>query len=288
MSPFTQLTTHLNPLNKNNIDQDFNPVVNYIDEFDRHFSHRHRFVNCFIPRFDLEEDEGCYYLYGDIPGVNVEDVNVESCGERRLIVEGISRREKEVTGRQEEVHVERESEERRENGENGAVMQTQYEKVPREESTPPRSPEGFVPNLYESHSPTQATPQQSSPPPEKEKTSAKLWQKPQFLTNHHKPTNTTTSPESTPDNQQQPQQQPQQQTAGRKVLLSERLKGDFHRTFTFPEPIREEGIRASMENGVLEVVVPKVERGVRRLGRRVRVERGSENGRGFGFVSGAF
>lgn len=207
-------------------------------------------------------------------------MNVESCGERRVIIEGIGRREKEKMGRHEEV--ERGGGFRIENVEDGAVMKNQYEEIQKEETTAPRSPEGLMPNPYESPSMSRASPpqaQQSASSPEKEEISAKLWQKSQFLTNHHK--STTTTPTQTTSS-------PQPQPSGRKVLLSERLKGDFHRTFTFRETIREEGIRATMENGVLEVVVPKAERGIGRVGRKVRVERGSENGRGFGFVSGAF
>ena len=48
MSSFTQIASHLSY--GNTIDRNFSPILNYIDEFDRHFSHRHRFVNCFIPR----------------------------------------------------------------------------------------------------------------------------------------------------------------------------------------------------------------------------------------------
>lgn len=44
---------------------------------------------------------------------------------------------------------------------------------------------------------------------------------------------------------------------GRRVLLSERLTGDFHRTFNFPSSIVEEGVKASTENGLLFLVVPK-------------------------------
>ena len=44
---------------------------------------------------------------------------------------------------------------------------------------------------------------------------------------------------------------------GRRVLLSERLTGDLHRTFNFRSSIVGKGIRASTENGLLFLVVPK-------------------------------
>jgi len=58
-------------------------------------------------------------------------------------------------------------------------------------------------------------------------------------------------------------------------LLSERLGGDFRRTFAFPSAVREEGVQASMENGVLSLVVPKRQlEGTRERGRRIQVLRG--------------
>jgi len=44
---------------------------------------------------------------------------------------------------------------------------------------------------------------------------------------------------------------------GIKILLRERLVGNFFRTFAFPSPIHDEGIQASMENGVLSLLIPK-------------------------------
>jgi len=42
-----------------------------------------------------------------------------------------------------------------------------------------------------------------------------------------------------------------------KYWISERNVGEFARTFSFPVPIDQEGVQASMKNGVLSVVVPK-------------------------------
>lgn len=40
-------------------------------------------------------------------------------------------------------------------------------------------------------------------------------------------------------------------------LISERTFGDFERRFTFPVSIDQDGVRASMKNGILTIVVPK-------------------------------
>ena len=66
-----------------------------------------------------------------------------------------------------------------------------------------------------------------------------------------------------------------QQFPDHRILLSERLGGDFHRTFAFPSAVREEDVQASMENGVLSLVVPKRDlEGRRERGRRIPVSQG--------------
>jgi HSP20 family protein len=82
---------------------------------------------------------------------------------------------------------------------------------------------------------------------------------------------------------------------GNRVLLNERLAGDFHRTFAFPCPISDDAVKAMMENGVLKVVVPKREVGEVRRGRKVPIIRGNfwtggekvGKGTAFGVSSGA-
>jgi HSP20 family molecular chaperone IbpA len=42
--------------------------------------------------------------------------------------------------------------------------------------------------------------------------------------------------------------------------VSERSVGSFHRTFTFPSNIDQEGVKAALNNGVLTIVVPKAKK----------------------------
>lgn len=53
--------------------------------------------------------------------------------------------------------------------------------------------------------------------------------------------------------------QHQQQPQGR-YLVSERTIGEFSRTFNFPTNVDSDAVTASMKNGILSVVVPKVKR----------------------------
>ena len=42
-----------------------------------------------------------------------------------------------------------------------------------------------------------------------------------------------------------------------KFWVSERSVGEFHRSFAFPARIDQEGVKASLKNGILSIVVPK-------------------------------
>ncbi|PVH76142.1 HSP20-like chaperone [Cadophora sp. DSE1049] len=239
MSPFTQLQSALSHNYGygygNGIDKDFSPILNYIDEFDRHFSHRHRFMNCFIPRFDLEEDDHNYYLYGDIPGATVGEITVEANDDHTLVVYG-------KTGRPGPERV----------GEGEGMS----------------NPEGRAAPVQEQQQETFAPPPTAPVPPHT-----------QTQTHHHRH---LTSPfSSTPTSPLVPQTSPN----GHKTLLSERLTGSFHRTFAFPSAVNEKGVKASMENGVLSLVVPKrevVKGEERKKGTRIPILKGgwwkAENG----------
>ena len=39
--------------------------------------------------------------------------------------------------------------------------------------------------------------------------------------------------------------------------VSERSVGEFHRTFTFPDRVDRDGVKANLKNGILTVLVPK-------------------------------
>jgi HSP20 family protein len=45
-----------------------------------------------------------------------------------------------------------------------------------------------------------------------------------------------------------------------KFWVSERSVGEFSRSFSFPERVDQENVRASMKNGILSVVVPKAKK----------------------------
>jgi HSP20 family molecular chaperone IbpA len=51
----------------------------------------------------------------------------------------------------------------------------------------------------------------------------------------------------------------------RKWLVRERSVGEFRRSFTFPGRVDQDGVKASLKNGILEIVVPKAATSHRRV-----------------------
>lgn len=252
MSPFSQLTS-VNTGYGGGIDRDFSPILNYIDEFDRHFSRRHRFVNCFIPRFDLEEDSHNYFLYGDIPGATVEDITVEAHDNHTLVIYGKTNRagpDREGERRQQEERDEsgfvKVNVEDKESGENRTSDETTL--------TYPTPAPAPIPNT------TTEGPTSQAPPPNHHDVATH----PQGVASHPHPHHQRL-PTSGGDGAQS------QSLPSHKILLSERLVGDFYRTFAFPAAVEEQGVRASMENGVLSLVVPKKEADTKERDRGKRI-----------------
>ena len=54
-----------------------------------------------------------------------------------------------------------------------------------------------------------------------------------------------------------------------KYWVSERSIGEFHRAFTFPSRVDQDGVKANLKNGILSVVVPKA---ATHEGKRIVVE----------------
>ncbi|KAJ9607661.1 hypothetical protein H2200_007739 [Cladophialophora chaetospira] len=51
--------------------------------------------------------------------------------------------------------------------------------------------------------------------------------------------------------------------------VSERSVGEFARSFSFPNPVDHDNVKASMKNGILSIVVPKMEKA--RAQRRIQI-----------------
>ena len=70
--------------------------------------------------------------------------------------------------------------------------------------------------------------------------------------------NTTTITEVAEQSQQQQQQPANAAEPSFKYWVSERSIGEFERRFSFPGRVDQEAVKASLKNGILSVVVPKI------------------------------
>lgn len=68
--------------------------------------------------------------------------------------------------------------------------------------------------------------------------------------------NDVATPKSS-DEDDEPEQKPGRTGPVNKYLVSERSIGEFHRTFTFPSRIEQDGVKARLRNGILSVQVPR-------------------------------
>lgn len=79
-------------------DHDFIAALRFVDDYMRRrtVSHSREHSSSsdeetylhFVPRFDLEEFEDRYEIYGELPGVRKENLNVDAIDERNIVISG--------------------------------------------------------------------------------------------------------------------------------------------------------------------------------------------------------
>lgn len=72
-------------------DHDFIATLRFLEEYTTHvqeYSRHHQVYRNFVPRFDLEQHDEIYELYGELPGFRTEDVIIEAHDDRNLQVSG--------------------------------------------------------------------------------------------------------------------------------------------------------------------------------------------------------
>lgn len=220
-------------------DHDFAAGLRFLEEYTKHLMSRtsHDMVHRFTPRFDLEEHEQMYELYGELPGFDREHITVEANDDHNIQISGwIPRKQGDAAGVSD------------------PFVMVQHRDLPHEESQPTlerfgeifnphhkAQPEGSAPVSAASHS--LAAPAPSAAPAAPERAHE---QKPEIarfgdeLNSHasfvHRPKN----------------EKPKV-----KYLIAERQYGQFHRSFRFPSPIKKDEVQARMNNGILHITAPR-------------------------------
>jgi len=209
-------------------------MTNYVDDIDRFFHHR-RFMHCFSPRFDLEDHARFYLLIGDVPGAKAQDITIEPRGERTLVISGNI------------PHSTNNGEER----ENLDLQSNQGVHIPDNSNVSTRSEKTSKP-LSQPISPG------SSPGPR----AHFQFHLSSFRHRHDGKSAGVDTAAKEPHGQEYT------------MLLNERLGvagNKFNRTFTLPMPMEENAVQASVEDGILRVLITKKEDDANRPVRIVQV-----------------
>lgn len=226
---------------------------------------RPRPVPTFTPRFDVRETANAYVLHGDLAGLQRDNVRVEFVDPQTLVLRG---------------RVER-------------VYESQPEQQT-EETTAPQTAPTETPAPEATATEPSAVPEQNKP--EEEEEVEVDWEEVKSTTSsthskYHRPTveddadddshsnvstpNSVTSATAKPETKETaPTPAPETRevqkaaappapapapakAANERVWLSERSVGEFSRAFTFAERVDQDRVTATLDNGVLSVVVPK-------------------------------
>jgi len=166
---------------------------------------RHTKSQTFTPRFDVTEVAQAYELYGELPGVQQEDISIDFTDAQTLVIKGKTNRASSTTP---------------------AAETTQHESTKDSESASHRPRNPTVEDEYD---------EADTPLPT--------------------PASTSTLTEN--DAAAEQRDQTEAHTSKPKFWVAERRVGSFARSFSFSQRIEQDGVKASLKNGILHVVVPK-------------------------------
>ena len=197
----------------------FDDTVNELQRASRQASRRQ-----WNPRFDVKETKEAYSLEGELPGVDQKDINIEFVDEHTLRIKG---RHERTTQRGQPSTTEAVAE----------AQETPSAAVEDGAATP--ASEGSVKS-----SAHQATVEDDVEEPANSSAAS---------------SETPAQAETTSQQQQEvaPPQAQKTEKAPEQFWYRERSVGEFTRSFSFPSRVDQEAVRASLKNGILNIVVPK-------------------------------
>ena len=199
----------------------------------------------FQPRFDVREEADSFHLTGDLPGIDQKDLQIEFADQNTLVVRGRTVKEH-TSGTPPAVATAVEGSDKgkqiadtssHSEAERPSSASSNYHKATVEDE--------FV-DVQSEHSASSATADNQTNSNNNQEVSKA-------------DAATTETPAPTA---------PTSSSSGR-YWVSERSVGEFHRSFSFPGHVDQDGVKASLKNGVLDVVVPKA---ARKEPRRIVVE----------------
>ncbi|KAI5302088.1 hypothetical protein KEM56_001051 [Ascosphaera pollenicola] len=195
-----------------------------------------KFVKSFAPKFDVRETKEGYHLDGELPGLRRKDIDIEFSDPHTLLVKGEVKREYHTSNAEEESEKEEKSEKTPESqiSNNGSqrLLQSSPHQATVEDTDEDGNPIGPPQPIV---SDNRTVRKERSFSGEESGRAAKKAKK-QHHHHHHLP---DLSPSRV------------------KYWVSERTTGSFHRSFNFPSKVDQDGVKASLKDGLLSVFVPK-------------------------------
>ncbi|KAI1259656.1 30 kDa heat shock protein [Xylariaceae sp. FL1019] len=203
-----------------------------------------RRANHFSPRFDIQENDTSYELYGELPGVEKDNVHIDFSDPQTIVIQG--RVERTYTSSSPSpTSAENTIAEKQDEETSGAAVapETDDDAVLVDADTHETS----------SNKSYQATVEDHSEVDDGQTTTSSTAQQ--------TPATTVTEPAKVETAVTDPA--PSTETApvnNVRYLVHERSKGSFSRSFTFSQRVEHENVTASLHNGILSVNVPKAKK----------------------------
>ncbi len=185
----------------------------------------------FTPRFDVREAANSYELHGELPGIRQEDLDIQFVDPHTLVIKG--RTETELSrGTPAETK-------------NAASTAAAPAESSTEHAPQPSLPSYHKATVEDDYVDAGASSSASAPPTPTSSSGA---------------TEVAQAPAPASKDAVSKKAEPEY-----KYWVSERSIGEFTRTFQFPGTVDQEAVKASLKNGILRVVVPKLVRAERRI-----------------------
>jgi HSP20 family molecular chaperone IbpA len=214
-------------------DHDFIAALRFLGEYAGHVyerGHHHQSYRHFVPRFDLEQHEDTYELYGELPGFRREDILIEAHDDHLQVSGSISRLTSEPAAAA--------SESKKSENVNNSTIEPKDQKALKE------APNGEEPKPTQKSTSSAKVPPPTSDAIERTTTAQERYLNARFgdvLDPHAKFVREKDEPEATDTMPEV------------RCLISERRPSAFHRAFHFPTPIKKDEVAATMQDGILHI-----------------------------------
>ena len=220
----------------NTFGSDLAPLFRLLDNAtaDLDPSHRQQARRAFTPKFDVREVDSAYELQGELPGIEQKDLNIEFLDERTLVIRGRTVTEESKT--------------------NDAAEAAEPAKA-----AEPANATGNEP-ANDNVSEKSVNFQKASVEDEYVDAGAES----EAADGAKTPASTRAATEEASRSATKKAAEP-----SFKYWVSERSVGEFERRFSFPGRVELENVKASLKDGILSVIVPKV---AAQRSRRINIE----------------